>query len=88
MFPDLFFQRGAIGTLLAKSRRNHHRGFHSRIDTLANNLRNGVTRRDDNRQVHSSRNVADALVRLDAENFIVPGIHRINFDGILALQKI
>ena len=88
MLLNFFFQQSPIVSLLAEARRNHHRRFHARVDTLSNDLRHGLRRRHHQRQVDSSGNVSDMFVGLDPEDFAVAGIHGIHFDRKFALQQI
>ena len=88
MLLNFFFQQSAVVTLLAKSRRDHHCRFHTRVDTLTNNFGYGQRRRHHQRQIDSAGDVTDVLIGFESEYFSVTGIDRINFDGKLALQQI
>ena len=88
MFLNFFFQPSTVVSLLAESCRKYDRRFHTRIDTLSNNLRHCLRRGYHKRKVNASGNVADAFLRFDAEDFSVAGIDGVNSDGKLALQKI
>src|SRR5579862_813398 len=88
MLQNFLFKKSAIAPLLPESCRDHHRRAHTRVDTLANNLRHGLRRSHHQCEIDSSLNLSYVLVRFDPENFVVAGIHSIDFDRKLALQEI
>ena len=88
MFLNFFFKNGPIVSLFAEPRRNYDCRFHSRVNTLPNNLGHSLRRCYHQRQVDSSGNVSDVFVGFDAEHFAVAGIHGMNFDGELTSQQI
>ena len=67
MLLDFLFESGAIGALLAKSGGDHHRRFHSGIDALANDLRHGLCRSYNQRQIDSAGNVRNPLPGFDSQ---------------------
>ena len=88
MSLNFFFQMSAQISLLAKSGGDHDRRFHARVHALADQLRHGLRRRDNHRQVHAPANLADALDGFYSQHFLMAGIDGVQFDRGLALQQI
>ncbi len=88
MLFDFLFQQGAIGPLLAKSGRNDDRRFHPGVDALADDLRHGLRRRYNQRQIDSAGNVRNPLLGLDSRDLRMAWIDGINLERELAFQQI
>src|ERR1019366_7380066 len=69
---------GASGSGLAESRRDDDHPLHAMRAALADQARNGISRRDDHRQFHRAGDGADRRISLDAENTLALGIDRID----------
>lgn len=78
----------ATGALLAKSSGDYHRRFHSGIDALANDLRHGLCRSYQQRQIDSAENVRNPFLGLDSRDLRMAGIDGINLERKLGFQQV
>ena len=88
LFLNLPFEGGALRATLPESSGNHNRGLHAGIHALSNDLRDRRRRGGNDRQIHMSRDVANARVRFEPQHFRMLRVDGIHFSLRLTVQQV
>ena len=88
LFLNLPFQFDALRSPFAKSRRDHYRGFHTRIDAFADDAGNRGRGCCDDRKIYFLGDVANFRIGFAATNFGMTGIDRVHLSLKRRMQQV